>query len=359
MIAINSLIDKKIDEIINLKRMSNSRGYKDIDEYNTNWALITNIIISWYTIKYPKDIVRMKDYNNQSFVKRLSEFDIEKVEQLSKYMTYSELMNRIPKELHYLIECWYRDEEGQIKDNISGNIYKKNTNMKSEIPFNIYNKDGYVEESYFIKHLLLPKKYLSIDYLEAIINKNTYDITEMSNIVNMHKIDSKLRQLNLELIALKLLKSDEDILTGYIRARAFIIDFNNGLKDLLINKDILPSLEYLDLNNYTDLINNMLKTENKDNIDEFGLTFKTIQFLKDKNINNVEQLYNKSTQSLIYGDGIINFKIPKRDVEILDNMIELANIKYGNHMKEILKIANESPVKTKKKSIFNRKNKQK
>lgn len=357
MIVIDGLIQRKTDEIINLKRLAMHNEYKDIDKYNSNWNIITKIIISWYTIKYPKDIVRMNDYKNMGIVSRLSEFDKEKVEQLSKYMTYSELMNRIPSDLHYLIECWYRDKDGKVKDIISGNIYKKNTNMKSEMPFTIYNRDGYLEEvdPIFIKYMLLTRNTINIDYLETVINKDTYDLTEISNIVNMHKIDLELRQLNLELIALKLLKSDKDILTSYIRARRFIIDFNNGLDDLLINQDILPTLDYLDLNNYTDLINTMLENKNKDNIDEFGLTFKTIQFLKDKNINNIEQLYNMSTLSLVYGDSITIFKMPKRDISILDNMIKLAETKHDEHMKDILKIANESPVKTKKKSIFNRK----
>ena len=365
MVVIDVLIQNKLDEIKKLKEEAKLKGYKYIENDDKNWTKISRIITCWYEFKYPKDIIRINNYDNPSIVSRLSEFDVEKVEQLSKYMTYSELMNRIPKELHHLIECWYRDKDGKINDYISGNIYTKNTNMKSGMPFTIYNRDGCFEEidNLFTKYMLFHNS-LEIDYMAAVINKDTYDLTEMNNIIDVHNTDLELRRLNLEYIALKLLKHDlksnNDILIGYIRAKNFIIDFNQGVDCLLLKENILPTLNYLNLEDYEELINKITKSgDGEFNIDTFGLKFETIQFLKKQGINNLTQLHNKNIYNIKHGDGITNFKIGKRDISILNDMITLADEKYDDHIKNLLNITNESNVKVKKKSIFSRKNKQK
>lgn len=331
---------KKLEEIDNFKKRCINVGYKHI--YFDNWDIVRAIITNWYTIKYPANKIKILEekYNDRDkIIFGLKDYKYSTVEQLYNYMGYTELMFRIPENLHPLIECWYTGEKTNGK--LEGNIYLRNTNNRVEKHFVIDEYDGYLREldsSFYGTQIKQNCPYIS-DFIK-IINKETHIISEMTELVETHNLNLELRNLEFELIALTLLDSDKDKIVGYIRAKKFIEEFNEYLYHLNLSTTCIDNIDYGYIDNFNEKVTYILKELNKqeDNrpIEKMGLSFKTLKILLKKRIDKIEKLYNKSLYDLNTESGIYNIQIPYRDKKRLEKEISIHNIDVAQKKFELM-----------------------
>lgn len=311
---------------------------KEEENFLEEWNIIKNIIVNWYTIKYPYDEIDCILSENYSyFIIVPNEYDYRNVVDLRQHMGYLELMFRIPKKLHPLIECWYKGKNGYYGSNIiSGDIYLSHTNNVVKKHFLIEKHDGHfieLDETFDIK--LTPY----IDDLVNTINKDNYDIQELLEITNKHNKDLKSRKLQLESVAINLINNSQNEFVGYVRAKKFIDDFNKYFYNLDLSYECIDKymIEFYN-NSYYELeefmkkikyICNFLdKKKNSDSVEEFGLSFKTLSFLKKNNIKEVKDLHGKTLYDIFQKDSIFNIMIPHRDKIMLNKMISMANQQF-------------------------------
>jgi len=343
---------------------------KDIEYlyYNENdWKQLMDIIIQWYKIKYPDNklkLIREKYKNIDRIILEPRDYDYIEVESLSKYMGFTELMFRIPNELHQLIECWYT---GKMK----GNIYLNNTINKVEKYFEINEYGDIIKLDSSFDDTILKRNAIIIDDFVKYINDNVYDVTEMKKIVKTHNLNLELRNKYFKLIAYLLLTSSEDKIIGYVRAIKFIEEFNEYLDSLNLSKGDIAYIAISDLsidNEYMlskDILNDIeytlsnINPEDKD-IDTYGLTFKTLKRLRKMGIKKLSNLKNKEMYDIVSDNGIFNYNISEKDKIKLRNMFKKVE-EYNKIIKEeledniVLKYGvqeNSKKEKQKRKSLF-------
>ena len=128
--------EKKLLNLIKDRLEKGYNVYSNIDYINE----LIDIIVNWYEFKYPSDKIKMSeksiisDKNNILFLVP-PKHRLRKIENLSNHMGYTELMFRIPRHLHPIVECWYKDETGSITDVGTVKIHAKNTQVRMIFPF--------------------------------------------------------------------------------------------------------------------------------------------------------------------------------------------------------------------------------
>lgn len=315
--------------------------YSNIDDIEE----LIDIIVNWYKCKYPNNIIEMSESSCGDKLGRLfpQEDRFRKLDKLSSNMGYTELMFRIPKHLHPIIECWYKGNE---TDNVSAEIkfYTKYTLNVVTKKISIDKYDGCILDNRFLLNNECDN-LLNFDCstIEEFINKNennqNFSLEELDRMVATHEYDLETRNKIFNLIVLKLfysdkIYSDKDIRYGYIRAKMFIEEFNKYIYNLNLNENntflndvygmewvfnsIIPIQWEKDEANY---ILKDLKPSKSDSIDECGLSFKTLCLLKDRGIHEIhnpslEEVYDYLTDNSIY-----NFHIPTRDKKIIEELI--------------------------------------
>lgn len=313
-----------LDGICSFKNNWIKEGYIGI--YNDeNWKKLKKLIVDWYITKYPKDIIELyqNQYGSNQIVSKLLQNDPKKIESLSKYMNYSEFMHRIPEDLHYLVECWYNGRS-YIANNKLIELITHKQNEEDKISLRIDRYDG---SFYFESELTNIEEFINI------MDHYAYNIKELLKLEKEHKIDLELRKLRFEFLTFSLLKSDENIVVGYIRAKKFIEEFNKYIYDLKIAMPYVFHIkEIKNIENFEEITDYILsKMENKNdvkNIDEFGLSFKAISLLKRYGIFETKDLCNKDISHLSYPIGLPHITISKRDSEILEVMKKITDEMY-------------------------------
>lgn len=357
------IINFKIQDLLEFINANKEKGYNIYSNINNIEELI-DIITIWYKFKYPKD--KIESIKNGY----LQEPNIDLItikEKLSNEMSYTELMFRIPKHLHPIIECWYRpiDEEDQENDLIKTCIFNKNTMLKNKIYFSINKYDGY----FYISSNVTINEYLGIpcqtidqfikNYKK--ISKFDYSIIDFTNpeqIVATHDLNLELRDKIFDLILLKLFDSDKDQIIGYIRAKKFAEEFNKYIYGLNISlKDIDSIISIGSYSEFNQLINYIIKIleknkTDKTEIEELGLTFHTLELLKSKNVETISDLIENINGPIMNYKFKFEANIPSRDKNII-NAIKINEITHS--LVESVKEYDSKPEKTRKKGIFRKK----
>ena len=330
--------EKKLLNLIKDRLEKGYNVYSNIDYINE----LIDIIVNWYEFKYPSDKIKMSeksiisDKNNILFLVP-PKHRLRKIENLSNHMGYTELMFRIPRHLHPIVECWYKDEAGSITDVGTVKIHAKNTLNIVTYKFLINMYDGYIlnkEDSDLLK--------INSSTIEKLVerteNNQEFDIEEPKKVVLTHEYDLEIRKEIFRLISLILLFRADNFEVGYIRAKKFIEEFNKYIYNLNLSTDIIEKesslgFEYLDktppywggYNNAREIINNMvlkLKPTEQKTIEECGLSFKTLCLLNDEKIYmkddpNIEKVIQNWSEYYHFGQ-----HIPHRDKRIFDKLIE-------------------------------------
>ncbi len=358
-LKVDMLLEFELEEIANCLR--NVPNDIRINLYcNTDdWNQLKNIIVEWYKIKYPVGKLEMlsnKFKNKDKIIITPQDYDYAEVENLSNYMGYSDLMFRVPSNLHPLVECWY-------KGNLEGNFYLKDTKNKEEKYFKINEYDGsfiYLNKDF--DYTLIMQNCPYIKDFTNIINKQYYDVSEMEKIILGHEINLELRKYFFEYIFYSIIDLSENSLIGNVRALKFMEEFNKYIYGLdLLNSEDDLNKRIIDKNMEEEIIFilDKLKNEVEDkSIEDFGLSFKTLKLLKSKKINKISDLNGKSPSNVLDDYGINNYNISRRDKSILLNMWKLAATFYTNKIEELRENEIEqknnlvSATKQKKKSLF-------
>lgn len=210
---------------------------------------LINSIAYWYELKYPE---REMEYYEGI---RYDEF--ENIENLSKKMDIKQLLYRLPKDQLYLLEGNYRstgygtrniyNEEGKktgVKTVVFMQVEKKE-HAKFRVPKFLVVADhetGKIETDYNIKNMTKSTKDTTLEDLLELFDKKYADTLKYDSLkecVFDHEVDLNLRNKILQLVALKLLYSDNTIPErGYERAKRFINEFNKKLELKLSTSEI-------------------------------------------------------------------------------------------------------------------------
>lgn len=287
---------------------------------------LIDIIVKWYEFKYSYNKILMLEEKyargNSLFSFYTSKY---RVENLNNNMGYTELMFRIPEYLHPILECWYKKDSKASSYYVKAPIFTKYTQNEfhQDISFDIY--DGKFELGQFVFNKIINTDYRSLE--ELLNHEDEYpdiDFSYLKSIELNHKLDLELRSKILNLIAFKLLFSSEDIMVGYIRGKKFIEEFNKYLYNInLSSEEIDDFIDKLNINNFYRIFNYIVnifdgnKTKNI-SIDEFGLSFNTICYLKQNNIYKLSDI--EKTNFDIYGDGVVYRHVPEQDIIIYEEM---------------------------------------
>lgn len=293
---------------------------------------LIDIIVNWYRFKYPINIVKMSEKNLQQMIR---------AEKISDYMGYTELMFRIPLHLHPIVECWYKDDEGRhvVEDFLETKIYTTNT-LNPVIEKLEYDDQGSISRDESIMGIFkttidktdsLNFKCSTIEEFISINENNpNFNLECPKKVVATHEYDLETRNKIFYLIALKLTYSDKNIRYGCVLAKKFIEEFNKYIYNLNLKEDYLYFNNLYDVpkeisnsilqadGNVTDDIKQNLKSSKFNSIEEYGLSFQTLCYLKGKGINNID---NPLLEGL-YKSFILYLHMPDRDVQILNKLIE-------------------------------------
>ena len=327
MVTTIELKMNKQEKLIELRKEYEELGYRDIFEnlYNA-WTAIGYVISSWYRIKYPDYVLeafQKKYVDNNSYKIQAFEYDFIQQEyafmelkKLSKHMGYKELMLRIPKRFHSVLECEYKNKNGKL--------YLKNTNNKVEEEFSI-DESGYFKQA--PSSLENSFNCEDIETLYRVINKENYDLSEMEKIIQLHNLNLKFRVIYLESIAvsfLRFLSHNQTI--DFVRAKLFIEEFNKYIYDLnldenIINNKINEDINKDELNNEINYMLKELKNEEV-TIEDFGLTFNTLKILEFYEIRDINDIKSSKFEHLVSTGNktIWNYRISNRDIKILGEL---------------------------------------
>mgnify|MGYP004519813443 FL=1 len=202
---------------------------------------LINNITYWYEIKYPE-----REFELDEGIKNL---DFKSITPLSKSMNIYQLMYRLSDDQLCLINGEYRSNCGGIR-----NIYNGGSKVVAQKAVlyivikqinNNYNANGinnnliicaYPNGEVIINDDLkkyVDKERINLDELLSLFEKkysHNLDFSVLKADVDNHNCDLELRERILQLIALKLLYSQNTIPDrGYKRAKKFIDEFNKEL----------------------------------------------------------------------------------------------------------------------------------
>lgn len=201
-------------------------GYPSYIEISGMQELINNIAL-WYEMKYPEKEFEFCDDT------RFHEF--KNIESISKYLSFEQLMYRLPHKQYSIIKSGYRARGWSYPDQ----IFIKVDIEENKFPFEIISADYKTGIIRNLSHGGLNVKYshdITLDELVTILeNSKRTDINfkELKDCVNNHNIDLELRKKVLQLVSLKILYSKNTIPEyGYKRAKRFIEEFNNEIPNL-------------------------------------------------------------------------------------------------------------------------------
>ena len=251
------------------------KGYHPaVDSVKEIQELIDSIA-RWYEIKYPEREMELED--------GIENTDFKNIESLSKMMDINQLMYRLPHSQLCLIRCNYHSNAGCCITHydIEGNLKEKkvlymriNENLDNDLSTSeknnfaiiadvtngqVYGLDDKLES--YTNRENITTLYITLDKLLDLFKENYADklnFTALEECVYDHNCNIELRRRVLQLVALKLLYSNNTCPEiGYERAKRFINEFNNEMDlnlssneiDKLINKD------YSNTNNYVSASN--------------------------------------------------------------------------------------------------------
>lgn len=330
------LIDKK-KELLKFIKENIEKGNNITSNIKYIYELV-EIISKWYEFKYTDNKISMLE---EKYLKRNSFFSFNtteyKVENLNINMGYTELMFRMPKYLYPILECWYKENNKDFSNDnyIKATISTKNTlnEFDQNVSFDKY--DGRFKFGQRILNEIVILDCRTIEKL--LIDEYKYpniDFSDLKSIELTHNLDLELRQKTLDLIAVNLLFSSKNLIVGYVRSIKFIEEFNKYLYNLnLSSREINNIILELNIYNFSPVSNYILNKLEEDkyedlSIEEFGLSFNTICYLKQNNIYKLSDILKRNFD--IRGDGIFNNYIPEQDIIIYEKMQKLASDYYSN-----------------------------
>ena len=207
-----------------------------------------DFIALWYEIKYPENEL---DYHSG-----IRYAGINNVPKLSKEMTFNQLLYRLPHVAVDLILCKYRGTGGSLKpvyDN-EGNLI----DIESYVYMFIKGKDCFGKTLHKLVRAndetgILEKDCDNLDSenmtLEDLLEEfeqqkhDNFDFSELKEVVDTHNKDLELRNIILQLVALKLLYSNKtNPEYGYIRAQRFIDEFNKKIPNLNLSSEQIEKI---------------------------------------------------------------------------------------------------------------------
>jgi len=279
------IINENKDFLKWLKEQIN-KGYKlliDIDEIQN---LIDNIV-AWYEIKYPeRELVYYEGCTYDTF---------EYKEKLSKYMNFNQLRFRLKHDQLLLLDCEYKGtmynkyaifedgKNGGYESRITITIRRRDNNCYGYCPvihIHANPKTGEVEIDKYNKCFANKKSIILDEILDSIKKESPkLDFKELEECVNNHNIGLELRKKVLQLVALKLLYSNNTTAErGYERAIRFIGEFNKHIPSLnLTTKEIDEIMQ----RNYKQP-NEILYIEQEEPVKVHKLNLKSVErFIKD------------------------------------------------------------------------------
>lgn len=240
-------------------KKSTENGYHSFIEIEDLQDLINNITY-WYEMKYPER--ELEYYEGTRY------YNFEKIEKLSNNMNIKQLLYRLPHYQLCLMECAYRSNVGGIhniynkKGEIVGtktvlfipikrkNVKNNHLSMNNKSPILLLYADsnnGQVDIDYNLKEYINEKK-ITLDELLNIFKEkynNELEFTKLEECIYDHNCDIELRRRILQLVALKLLYSNQTIPErGYKRAKRFINEFNKKLNLNLNTEEIDKIINY-------------------------------------------------------------------------------------------------------------------
>lgn len=202
---------------------------------------LINNITYWYEIKYPE-----REFEFEEGIKNL---DFKSITPLSKSMNIYQLMYRLSDDQLCLINGEYRSNCGGIRNIYNGG--SKVVDQKAVLYIvikqinNNYNANGinnnliicaYPNGEVIINDSLkkyVDKERINLDELLSLFEEkysHNLDFSVLKAVVDDHNCDLELRKRILQLIALKLLYSQNTTPgRGYKRAKKFIDEFNKEL----------------------------------------------------------------------------------------------------------------------------------
>ena len=229
-----------------------SDGYNPCIDIKNLQSLIDNLT-NWYEIKYP----------DRTLNENKNMLNCNDVEELSKNMTFKQLLYRLPQKQLDFIECGYRSYScGQtvIRDKnnnylgMENNIiiYLKQKSVESNMTSEVINKVPYItvvanSNTGEIKNIsqleyIIGNNIINIQQLFLLLIENYHhkiDCTGLRNCIKNHNDDMELRNKILQLVVLKLFYSKNTTPeNGYKRALIFIEEFNENLGINLNSKEI-------------------------------------------------------------------------------------------------------------------------
>ena len=257
--------------------------FMDIDELQD----LVNNLVSWYEIKYPEREIKAKE--------GIIDEDFKDIEKLSKKMDFSQLLYRLSSKQLKLIKCEYRADywgQREIKHNdqlinlgttVFLSISRKNidrydiTTWGNDTPYFMISADattGKLLNTYDLGEIIDCKE-ITLEQLYKILKddkQSEFDFSELTKCIKSHIVDTKLRNIILQLAALKLLFSKNTNQTiGYIRAKKLIEEFNNNLGLNLSTKEI----DEIITQNYS--IDDKSKHTKKSKIEQMKIKIHTIK----------------------------------------------------------------------------------
>lgn len=246
---------KKNYEFLNWYEEKIDEGYKPLMNITELQDLINKIVI-WYEIKYPE--------KELEFYEGIVDLRFLNIKKMSKSMNLEQLIYRIDKKQYYLIKCQYRTGLGGCSP-----IYNdgKIIGYNSCIGFSVKRKNkqdcrpwelidyrnsprflilanpisGEVNINYDLEDYVKSNKITINQLLTLFENKykDELDFFELNECVYNYNIDLELRNMILQLVALKLIYSRDTIPErGYVRAKRFINEFNKKMKLNLNSEEI-------------------------------------------------------------------------------------------------------------------------
>lgn len=242
---------EKNKEFLNWLKMKIDNGYHYSIEIGELQKLIDNIV-HWYEFKYPE--------RDLEYLEGITYNDFPNIRKIVLLMDVNQLLYRLPYNQLKIIECnyrtgcggeypvYYNDEIVKWKTQIFMHINRKNEEdnlLMKKVPYFFLRADNKTGE--IIKNIEI-EKYLDNDnpiYLEELLSlftekyTNILNFTELKECVLDHNNDIELRNRILQLVALKLLYSQNTTPErGYIRAKKFIKEFNKELGLMLSTEEI-------------------------------------------------------------------------------------------------------------------------
>ena len=248
---------KRNKEFLNWLKNQIKNGYSCSLEIEEMQELIDNIA-KWYEFKYPEKSFEKDKSNN--------------IESITDLMSVEQFLFRLPSSQLSLLNGDYRAHGYSRKE-----IYRNGdlVGYKPIIFIHIDRKTGinpYIEKlpTFLIFADINTGDILKSRDLDEYVNKEesinleellkiydekyteSLDFSELSEVINNHKVDMELRKKLLKLAALKILYSKNTTpARGYERAKNFIIEFRKKLDIALSKKEIEEIINEEYIKNYS------------------------------------------------------------------------------------------------------------